>query len=198
MRGQRTRPSTLVGAWVGNGLVTNLGDYESIATVSVGSGGSNGSVTFSSIPQTFKHLQVRALTRTDRASTYDGAYIYLNSDTTKTNYTLHGLRGDGASASSYGYASASATGSQTSITLGNSATSQMFGVMVLDILDYTNTNKNTTIRCIGGTDVNGGGYAELVSGVWLNTAAVSNISFQVANGTEYLENSQFALYGIKG
>lgn len=197
-RGARTRPSTLVGAWVGNGLVTNLGDFESIATTTVGSGGSNGSVTFSSIPQTFKHLQVRALTRTDRASTYDGAYVYFNSDTTKTNYTLHGLRGDGASASSYGYASASATGSQTSITLGNSATSQMFGVMVLDILDYTNTNKNTTIRCFGGADVNGGGYVELVSGVWLNTAAVSDISFQVANGTEYLEYSSFALYGIKG
>lgn len=174
------------------------GDFQSIATTTVGAGGSNGSVTFSSIPQTYKHLQVRGLTRTDRASTYDGAYIYFNSDTTKTNYTLHGLRGDGASASSYGYASASATGSQIPITLGNSSTAQMFGVMIIDILDYTNTNKNTTIRGLGGNDTNGGGYVDLVSGVWLNTAAVSDISFQVANGTEFLQYSHFALYGIKG
>jgi hypothetical protein len=196
-RGARTRPSTLVGAWVGNGLVTNLGDYESIATTTVGSGGSNGSVTFSSIPQTYKHLQVRALTRTDRAADDDASLIFLNSDTTKTNYTLHGLRGSGSAASSFGYASASATGIQQ-ITLGNSTTAQMFGAMVIDILDYTNTNKNTTVRSLGGMDYNGAGFIELVSGVWLNTAAVNSISFQPLNGTEFLEYSSFALYGIRG
>jgi hypothetical protein len=187
----------LVGAWVGNGLVTNLGDFESIATTTVGSGGSNGSVTFSSIPQTYKHLQVRALTRTDRGATDDASLIFLNGDTTKTNYTLHGLRGSGSAASSFGYASASATGIQQ-ITLGNSTTAQMFGAMVIDILDYTNTNKYTTVRSLGGMDYNGGGFIELVSGVWLNMASVNSISFQVLNGTEFLEYSSFALYGIRG
>lgn len=174
------------------------GSYESIATTTVGAGGSNGSVTFSSIPQTYKHLQVRALTRTDRASTYDGAYVYLNSDTTLSNYTLHGLRGDGATASSFGFSTSGGTGTQTTSTLGNSTTAQMFGAVVLDILDYTSTNKNTTIRCFGGVDINGGGFAELFSGVWLNTAAVTSVSFASVAGTEFLQYSHFALYGIKG
>jgi hypothetical protein len=173
------------------------GDFESIATTVVGAGGSNGSVTFSSIPQTYKHLQVRALTRTDRAVTDDASLIFLNSDTTKTNYTLHGLRGNGSSASSFGYASSSGLGIQ-SITLGNTATAQMFGLIVVDILDYTNTNKNTTVRSLGGMDYNGGGFVDFISGVWLNTAAVNSISFQALNGTEFLQYSHFALYGIKG
>lgn len=175
-----------------------LGDFESIATVSVGAGGSNGSVTFSSIPQTYKHLQVRALARTDRASTFDGAYFYLNSDTTLSNYTLHGLRGDGASASSFGFSTSGGTGTQSPTLPGNSLTSEIFGVFILDILDYTNTNKNTTMRAAGGLDYNGGGRFDLISGVWLNTAAVTAISFASASGTEFLQYSHFALYGIKG
>jgi len=174
------------------------GDFQPIATTTVGAGGSNGSVTFSSIPQTFKHLQVRVLARTDRASTLDVSYFYLNSDTTLSNYTLHGLRGDGASASSFGFSTAGGTGTQSPTLPGNSLTAEMFGVFILDILDYTNTNKNTTMRALGGLDYNGGGRVELISGVWINTAAVTSISFASANATEFLQYSSFALYGIKG
>ena len=139
MRGQRTRPSSLVGGWIGNGLVLESTAFESIATTTVGAGGV-GTVTFSSIPDTFKHLQIRAIVRTNRTSTYDSAYIYFNSDTTRTNYTLHGLRGDGSSASSYGYASASATGIQMGA-IGNSPAAGIFSPNIIDVLDYSNTNK---------------------------------------------------------
>ena len=195
-RGARTRPSTLVGAWVGNGLVTNLGDYESIATTTVGSGGV-AEIDFTSIPSTYKHLQVRALVRTNRASTRDGVYIYINNTRTTTSYTTHVLTGDGATAASGGYDSASGVGAQTVVVLGNSVASQMFAVVVLDILDYANTNKNKTIRAIGGFDYNGGGELGIASNAFLSSTAINRITFDPANGTGFMEYSSFALYGIK-
>lgn len=124
--------------------------------------------------------------------------MYLNSDTTKTNYTLHVLYGDGASVSAGGYASSSAVGMQSVLVAGDSLTSGIFASTVIDILDYTNTNKNKTVRSFGSYDANGSGYIELASGCWLNTAAVNNFQIVPINGTLFNQYSHFALYGIKG
>ena len=193
MRGQRTRPSTLVGAWVGNGLVTNLGDFESIATTTVGSGGS-ATISFSSIPATYKHLQLRCLARTDRAATEDQLRITLNSDTGST-YSDHNISGDGASATS------SAATSGTYMFLGRSAaasaSASMFGVTVIDILDYADTNKYKTVRSLSGVDLNGSGKVSLLSGSWRSTSAVTSIEVTII-GSSIVQYSHFALYGIKG
>jgi hypothetical protein len=182
-------------ASVHSGVV--VGDYESIATTTVGSGGT-AEIDFTSIPSTYKHLQVRALVRTNRASTRDNLYIYLNNTRTTTSYTTHVLEGDGSAASSAGFGSGSGVGAQSASVLGDTVASQTFSVFVMDILDYANTNKNTTIRMFGGWDSNGSGYAVLTSNAFLNTGAIDRIGFDPVNGTALLENSQFALYGIKG
>ena len=196
--GLRNRVGTSIGAWLGTGLgVTTFGPFESIATTTVGSGGT-AEIDFTSIPSTYKHLQVRALVRTNRASTRDALYIYLNNTRTTTSYTTHNLNGDGASATSAGYGSGSGVGAQSGLLLGNSVASQTFSVFIMDILDYADTNKNTTIRMLGGWDSNGFGDVFLNSNAFLSTAAVSRIGFDPTNGTALLENSSFALYGIKG
>jgi hypothetical protein len=167
---------------VGTPAATN--SYESIATVSVGGGGSS-SISFSSIPSTYKHLQIRAALLT----TAGGVNIRYNSDT-GSNYTYHQLYGTGTSAL------ANAGTSQTSgfIAYNNAAGSNPT-VAIVDILDYQNTNKYTTHRSLAGTDVNGsGGTLTFFSGLWLNTAAVSSINII---GT-FAQYSHFALYGIKG
>ena len=169
--------------------------YESIATVTVGSGGSS-SISFSSIPATYTHLQVRMLFRDTRAVVGDYASLQFNSDT-GSNYALHLLSGSGATAAAAGYSS------QTSIDIsrvaGSSATASVFGAAILDILDYTNTNKYTTTRSLGGVDNNGSGEIVLNSGLWMNTAAVSTITIKAQAGSANFEQySSFALYGIKG
>lgn len=193
-RGARTRPSTLVGAWVGNGLVTNLGDYESISTTTVGAGGV-ATVTFSSIPSTFKHLQVRCLIRSATAAGTDSTKMNFNSDTA-TNYARHALYGDGTTAGS----AAATTAAFAS--LGDSpaatATSNAFGSYVVDILDYANTNKYKTTRALGGYDLNGSGNIDLRSGLWMSTSAISSIVFVTSSGSNFAQYSSFALYGIKG
>lgn len=175
--------------------------YESIATVTVGSGGS-ANVTFSSIPSTYKHLQVRCIARSALGSSeIDSLAIRFNSDT-GNNYAYHSLTGDGASATASGAASqpAGIVGAEP----GNSHTSGIFGAYVIDILDYANTNKYKTMRALGGVDTNNTGTEKgqirLQSTLWLNTSAISTVSF--ASGGSFnrnlVEYSHFALYGIKG
>ena len=197
MKGARTRVSTYTSSWFGLGNPLP-GDFESIATTTVGAGGV-AEIDFTSIPSTYKHLQVRALVRTNRASTRDGLYIYVNNDRTTTSYTTHQLIGNGGGVgTSGGYGSGSGVGAQSGPLVGNSPTSEIFSVFIMDILDYADTNKNTTIRMFGGWDGNGFGDVFLNSNAFLSNAAVDRIGFDPVNGTGFIEYSQFALYGIKG
>jgi hypothetical protein len=161
--------------------------YESIATVTVGSAVS--SITFSSIPSTYTHLQIRFIAK---VATGSGNYfLQFNSDTA-SNYNSHLLYGSGSSAF------ALADSSWAGINLVSGSSTQFSGGVV-DILDYTNTNKNKTVRTLGGFDANGSGFVNFYSGLWRNTAAVTSITIrELINGSNLTQYSSFALYGIKG
>jgi hypothetical protein len=171
------------------------GDYESIATVTVGSGGS-ASVTFSSIPADYSHLQIRGIVRTERTGIVnDTLYVYFNTDTAnQDNYARHILYGTGASA----LAAGDVDNSGVTTAAANDATSGVFAGFVIDILDYANTNKNTTVRTLAGFDNNGSGQVRLGSTLWVNTAAITTIKFDNSGGNDIAQYSHFALYGIKG
>jgi len=165
-----------------------FGMYESISTTSVGAGGAS-SVTFSSIPSTYTHLQIRA---TVLQTSADNFYAQFNSDT-GANYSWHQLTGDGASPGSVGAASTSF------MLVGNvnSSSTSYAGVSIIDILDYKDTNKFTTVRTLHGSDSNGSGLLAFRSGNWRNTNAVTSIVLTPSAGT-FKQYSHFALYGIKG
>jgi len=175
-------------------LYTLTGNYDSIQTVSVGSGGQS-TITFSSIPTTYKHLQIRSIARGANADTQTTLTIRLNSDS-GSNYSYHRLIGIGSSASASGGSSVTYSyfyfGSS-----GTTAGTNVFGVSIIDLLDYTNTSKNKTLRFLGGTDANGAGGVSLCSGAWYNTAAVSTITLTADGGGNFDQYSHFALYGIK-
>jgi len=178
--------------------------YQSISTVTVGAGGSS-LITFSSIPATFKHLQIRFMARSDRASTTDAMLLRIGTDATSANYTMHALYGDGAAVIVFSETSAapnSFTGWRTTtIPAASNTTTQMQGVGVIDILDYTNTNKKKTFRALGGLDTNNtfSGQAELYSGVYLaNSNAITTLTLKPYAGGNFTQYSSFALYGIKG
>lgn len=173
-----------------------INSYESIATATVGSGGSS-SISFSSIPSTYKHLQVRGFARDDRAAVYDNLVMQFNSDTTTTNYTSHLLQGNGSSASASNFVQNIAGAGVGNVLADGSVNASIFGAFVIDILDYANTNKYKTTRMIGGVDNNGSGVVGLTSGLWSNTAAISTILIKGLNGN-LQQYSHFALYGIKG
>ena len=171
--------------------------YESIATTTVGGGGSS-TITFSSIPSTYKHLQIRFIGRsTDTGGDRIGQKIQFNSDT-GANYSRHQLFGDGASAAANGTANATYILSGLSELTAANAPANTFGVGVLDILEYANTSIYKTTRALAGQDQNSSsGRIFLASGNWRNTAAITSITLAPETGN-YVQYSQAALYGIKG
>ena len=175
------------------------GDYESIATVTVGSGGA-ANVEFTSIPSTFTHLQVRYTAQSNRG-TYgrDIVLLNINSDTS-TNYSTHRLAGDGGSVSAGDETNATRifAGACGTSTAGTNFT----GGGIVDILDYANTNKYKTTRTLGGVDHNGtiagfGGEVVFHSGSWRNTNAITSLKFTPSAGTLFSQYSHFALYGLR-
>lgn len=159
--------------------------FQSIASTTVGSGGTQ-SVSFTLIPSTYKHLQVRIMGST---SINDSPALYFNGDTTDMNYWTHTLIGNGSNAYSWSVNSNyipyyAGTGTSKSAT-------------IIDILDYTDTNKKKTSRVLGGYDANGSGAVFLQSLLWSNTARISTIRLRASSGTVWDQYTNFALYGIK-
>ena len=181
-----------------NGVQPAAGDYESISTVTVGAGGSS-TIIFSSIPSTYKHLQIRGISKQSAITTgFPNVGMYCNADTTFTNYRAHYLIGNGSSASAGNLQASGYYAYSFNTITSNSGYTNMFGVMVMDILDYANTNKNKTIRTLSGQDANGSGEVVFSSGLWINSAtAVDAITLVLPGGGNFVEYSTFALYGIK-
>jgi hypothetical protein len=169
------------------GVTPSTNSYESIATSTVGSGGS-AYVEFTSIPSTYTHLQVRYLSK---APSTAQLWAQFNSDTA-TNYSRHLLYGDGTSP-----ANAQGAANSDYLYLGYNGWTNEWCTGVFDVLEYKNTNIYKTIRNLFGTDNNGSGGVVLSSSNWRNTNAVTSIKFYPSAGT-FSQYTHFALYGIKG
>jgi hypothetical protein len=169
--------------------------YESIATVTVGAGGASN-ISFTSIPSTYKHLQLRMHNRTNRSysgNTVDAINIKLDGNL----YTkLHRLAGDGVSA----YSGVATDGFYTAQNGAGGTTNSGWGSQVFDLFDYSNTNKNKVGRLIGGFDssLSNGGYVQLSSWLWVTTTTPTSIDLYSVTGSSFYQHSSFALYGIKG
>jgi hypothetical protein len=193
---------TIYGSMLAGNTAYELpGDYQSIATVSVGSGGAS-TVEFTSIPSTYTHLQLRFIARTNR-STYnvDELYIYCNNDTSASNYAGHNVQPNNNNfpgTVNTGGAANFATPYYVGANNGNAP----FGGWVIDYLDYTNTSKYKTIRGLGGADSNGdvAGFCTVPmfnSSLWKNTNAITSIKINIGFGSSLNQYSHFALYGIR-
>lgn len=172
--------------------------YDSIATVTVGSGGSS-SITFTSIPSTYKHLQIRGISRINTTAT-GASYnlLQFNSDTTGGNYYEHDLAGTGAIVVGQAYAGQNGEGVYFGESTRNNLTSGIFCANISDILDYTNTSKYKTVRTLTGWDANGSGEVYFQSNLWMSTSAVTSITINPVATKAFTQYTSFALYGIKG
>jgi len=182
----------------GVGVAPSTSAYESIATVTVGGGGASD-VTFTSIPSTFKHLQIRYLCQTNRSGSAIDSVLYQFNGDTASNYWWHNLYSPGGT-----IVAGDAGGAATRIipvvnaTATTTAGANVFGVGVIDILDYTNS-KYKTLRGLAGSNSNTpSGNIGFGSGLWSNTSAITSIRIAMVQGTLFSQYSSFALYGIKG
>jgi hypothetical protein len=163
--------------------------FVSLATTTVGSGGAS-SITFSAIPNIYTHLQIRSIQKESSGSGTPSSGMQFNGDT-GSNYSYHALYGTGA-----GSGGGAAIASTTQAYIGNSSTTaNIFANNIVDILDYSNTNKYKTLRSLSGVDYNGSGFVALTSSLWSNTATINSIT--ILPYISFAQYSIFALYGVK-
>lgn len=181
---------TGISALAGNPV---LGNFEAISSTTVGSGGIS-TVTFSSIPSTFQHLQVRVIARA--ASTDGGLLLKINSSTASV-YDRHVLYGSGSGTAVAGGVINDNLGGVGDMPT-SSNTASIYGVSIIDILDYQSTVKNKTVRSLSGYDASGSGYVQFRSFLFRPTTIAAITTLDVYFTTNNLaQYSHVALYGIR-
>jgi hypothetical protein len=146
------------------------------------------SIIFAGIPQTFSHLQIRMMAI--YTGTVGSGFIAFNGDNASGNYSYHQLLADGSTTGSGGLASQN----QGKFTGGAGTSPAAPNVMVMDILDYANTNKYKTTRALYSWDSNGSGYVEFNSNNWRSTSAITSIVLTPANS--FAQYTNISIYGV--
>jgi hypothetical protein len=154
--------------------------YIPLATVTLGSSAS--SVTFSSIPATYRDL---VLVINATASNNINVDVRFNGDT-GSNYPEVFMAGDGTT--TYSIAT-----TRTFLRLDYVG---FIGTVaghnnIIQIMDYSATDKHKTVLARGSNANNG---VAATAGRWANTAAITSI--QAFAGFPYSAGSTFNLYGI--
>jgi hypothetical protein len=156
--------------------------------------GSTNSVTFSSIPSQYKHLQIRLYTRLTGASSLQSNLIYFNGDSA-ANYASHRLFTTGLVGASQGFSAQNfviASGIPAANDLAN-----VFGATIIDIDDANSATRFKTMKIFSGASCNtGNGEAHMQSGLWRSNNAITSVL--IASGTgNFAQNSRIDLYGIQ-
>lgn len=161
--------------------------------------GTGAQALFQSVPQTYTHLQIRVTGKDGSTSAGQDLAINFNNDA-GTNYAFHRLVGSGSTLTSQNFLSTTYTSLGIMLS-NNQSTANFINCAVIDIFDYSNTSKTTTMRAISGWEINsaspGVGYIGLYSAFWNNTAAVTEINLRFGSGTANSFTNRFALYGIR-
>lgn len=153
---------------------------------------SNSIVDFTSIPQTFNHLQIRWTVRIAQSSpSYYG--VYFNNDTTAGNYIQQGVSGDGASVGS-SYITNNQAAIAQCVMPNTTHMANNFGTIICDIFDYSSTTKNKAVKWMWGFDSNGSGATGLSANTWLSTAAINRMTFN--SGALFTAGTRVDVYGI--
>lgn len=151
--------------------------YVALANITLGSSAS--SVTFSSIPATFRDLVVVVNGKTSADSIL---MISFNGDTTATNYFRVDMRGDSSGVNS-------ASGNDRY--MANFAATDS-STLRLDIMDYS-TDKHKTFLSRNAQIADRVRYW---ANRWANTAAITSVNI-APDGNTFASGTTLALYGIR-
>lgn len=152
------------------------------------------SVTFSSIPSTYKHLEIRIALL---AGTSGGTLNLTFNGDSGANYSNHGVIGYNGSVSSFGGAPGRGNILLTGLNVGANTTYPTGAI--ISIADYASTSKNKTLRSLWGMAGTSAttGEAGLYSGAWFSTSAVSSFTITTGGGN-FASGSRVTLYGSNG
>ena len=175
-----SRPSAVAGA------------YELISTTQLNN--DLDTITFSAIPQDYKHLQIRYAIKS--STTRTALSLRMNGVAT-ASYSYHQLAGNGTTVSSTNNTSQTQLRFDDAMAAG---TLNIYAGGVMDILDYSSTAKNTTVRLLAGVvgaDAGGQNVIALSSGLFIDTSTVTSLTFFPSSDL-FERYSRISLYGIRG
>jgi len=154
------------------------GTYQPLATVTLGSSAS--SVTFSSIPSTYKDL---ILTIVGTSSEITSIRIRPNGDT-GANFSHVVMRGNGSATDSYS--------SSNSTAFLQAALTTVQANNIVQIMDYSATDKHKTALVRQNLS-----SLQVIAGAerWANTSAITSLVISTVSGT-FSTACVFNLYGI--
>ena len=156
-----------------------------LANITLGS--AQSTVTFSSIPATYRDL--RLVGQIKPTSTGNALKVQFNSDT-GTNYSMVSMAGDGSSA-----VSASSTANDH-IRLSNNigASADLNNIFTLDIMDYSATDKHKSTLTRMNTPSVG---TEALANRWASTSAITSLRIYFDLATNNIAiGTTLTLYGI--
>lgn len=147
-------------------------------------------ITFSGIPQTYTHLQLRMNLRNSAINNY--ATISINSG----SYRQHNVFATGSGGSFI-----INSGTTTDIIGSNKSDSSLlfFSGSIMDIEDYSSTSRYKTVRGLNASrydTTNANGFMWLTSMLSVNTSAVTTITITPSSGN-FVQFSRATLYGWK-
>ena len=150
--------------------------------------GTTTTVTFSSIPQNYDHLELVSYVRGSRSAAGAPTYMTFNSDTTAANYDVQQLQANGGTVSSY----TGTANPRFGVFPAASEGSGQFGASTTTFYNYTKTDRHQAyLTAMGST-----GYTiENFSHRWESTAAITQIVLTI-NGGGFVAGTTFELRGI--
>jgi hypothetical protein len=156
--------------------------YTPLATTTLA--GTASSVTFSSIPATYRDLVLVVQARADTDTI--NLVARFNSDT-GNNYNHVLMYGDGSAAASF----SSANRANIQIAVGSGTTTNAINT-ITSVLDYSATNKHKSTISKGDEPA----FTSAGAGRWANTAAITSFQVYTTTVNNFAIGSTFSLYGI--
>ena len=172
---------------------TALGEYELLETEILLS--DTASVTFDNLDTVaadYKHLQIRYSVRSTQSSSFgwEWTQFKINGSGLTGGHELRAMSGSVTSAHNSG------NSYMTPMPNSNQPTG-VFSGGVLNILDFSSTTKNTTLRALGGQSGSINPVIVSSSGLFASTSAVTSITADSQVGANFAAGSRFSLYGLK-
>lgn len=153
--------------------------------------GSQSSIIFTTIDSTYTDLLLKVSARSNKAGqVYE--IIKVNFNGVTTNQTSKWIEGAGS-----GTPTSSSASFLYSFSTGDGATSSTFSNTEFYIPNYTSSNYKPIISDTVGENNATFALSGLFSDLWSSTDAINQIEIKPQDGTAWLSESSFYLYGIK-
>lgn len=157
---------------------------------------SASSISFTSIPATYRHLYCLLTGRTDiGGSSEDFCYLQFNNDS-GANYDYEGINFNNAAtsfAAAYGQ-----TRGRLSTLASNSASANRAGLMAFFVADYTGVAFHKLYHVIGGSVVSTSGNNATVrdaTGLWRSATAINRLDLFPESGN-FIAGTRATLFGM--